>query len=193
MNRRLIYVVGPSGAGKDSLLSWLRDQTPVSAPVHWARRTINRSKSDGPGAEDHVCVDTAGFELLVSHDEFSMHWDANTHRYGIPKSELILLRDPAQCVIVNGSRAHLPIAAHDYPGLTVLHITADPVVLRERLNRRGRESAEQIEARLSRNVELAVPRGCVLIEIRNDATLDIAGQQLLERLREFSFWPMQSS
>ena len=26
MNRRLVYVIGPSGAGKDSLLAWLRAQ-----------------------------------------------------------------------------------------------------------------------------------------------------------------------
>ena len=191
MNRRLIYVVGPSGAGKDSLLAWLRKQTPLAAPVHWSRRTINRRRSDGPDAEDHESVDAGGFEQLVLDTEFAMHWEANTHRYGIRKSELRGLRDPAACVMVNGSRAHLPRAASDYPGLTVLHITADRAVLRERLQRRGRESADAIEARLRRNVDLAVPGGSLLIEIRNDASLDIAGQQLMERLQALALWPLR--
>jgi len=183
MNRRLIYVVGPSGAGKDSLLLWLRAHIPSSAPVHWAKRTINRPSAEGFNAEDHESVESATFEQLVSEGAFAMQWDANTHRYGIRASELTRLSDPAFCVLVNGSRAHLPMAAHLYPGLTVLHITADAAVLRDRLKQRGRESAQAIEARLSRNVDLAVPTACTLIEISNDTHLDHAGQQLLERLQ----------
>jgi ribose 1,5-bisphosphokinase len=189
MNRRLIYVVGPSGAGKDSLLAWLREQTPESASVHWARRTIDRPNPTGPGAEDHESVDAAEFERLVADAGFAMHWDANTHRYGIRSAELVRLSDPAWCVIVNGSRAHLPMATRDYPGLTLLHITATPAVLRERLNRRGRESAEAIEARLKRSVDLMVPNGSVLIEVCNDTTLDTAGHGLLQQLQALGLWP----
>jgi ribose 1,5-bisphosphokinase len=93
---------------------------------------------------------------------------------------------------VNGSRAHLPDAASAYPGLTVLHITADRVVLRERLMRRGRESIDAIEARLKRHVELTAPSGCSWIEIRNDTTVDAAGEQLLAYLQTYDFWPTHS-
>jgi ribose 1,5-bisphosphokinase len=189
MNRHLIYVVGPSGAGKDSVLSWLRQHTPEAAPVHWARRTIDRPNSAEPGAENHEQVDTAVFQQLVADAAFAMHWDANTHRYGIRHSELTRLIDSSWCVMVNGSRAHLPMAARDYPGLTVLHITATMDVLRERLSRRGRESVEEIEARLSRSVDLAVPHGAELIEICNDSTLDVAGHVLLEQLQALGLWP----
>jgi ribose 1,5-bisphosphokinase len=189
MNRRLIYVVGPSGAGKDSVLSWLRQRTPESASVHWARRTIDRPNSGEPGAENHEQVDAAAFEQLVADTAFAMHWDANTHLYGIRHSELVCLNDSSWCVMVNGSRAHLPMAARDYPGLTVLHITAAASVLRERLTRRGRESAEAIEARLSRIVDLSVPNGSMRIEICNDSTLEYAGEQLLKQLQAHALWP----
>jgi ribose 1,5-bisphosphokinase len=189
MNRRLIYVVGPSGAGKDSVLSWLRAQTPESAPVHWARRTIDRPNMVQPGAEDHESVASVAFEQLVADAALAMHWDANTHRYGIRHAELDRLKDPAWCVMVNGSRAHLPLAARDFPGLTVLHITAAPDVLRERLTRRGRESPEAIEARLSRSVDLTVPNGSDQIEISNDSTLDVAGHALRQQLHAMGLWP----
>jgi ribose 1,5-bisphosphokinase len=129
---------------------------------------------------------------LLADAALAMHWDANTHRYGIRQSELVRLQDPAACVIVNGSRAHLPIAARTFPGLTVLLITASPAVLRQRLLDRGRESLAAIEARLQRQVALDIPTGCDLVEIHNDSTLDKAGQQLLDKLRALGLWPVSS-
>jgi len=188
MSRRLIYVVGPSGAGKDSLLAWLRLQTPNSAPVHWARRTINRPQADSPDSEKHEVVDDLLFDDLLISNEFAMHWNANSHRYGIRKSELIYLDNPSYCVLVNGSRAHLPIAANLYPELTVLHITADTDVLRQRLCRRAREPHDAIEARLLRATKLDLPTGCSFIEIQNNNSLDTAGQRLLEHLEMQELW-----
>jgi len=192
MNHRLIYVVGPSGAGKDSVLSWLRQHTFTSAPVYWTRRTIDRPQSDRPDAEDHDSVDAGGFDQLLAEGQFALHWQANTHRYGIRSSELASLKDPNTCVWVNGSRAHLPIAALAYPNLTVVHITADAQVLRQRLMARGRESSAAVEARMQRSSALDLPSGCRLIEIHNNATLDEAGAQLLVQLRNQGLWPISA-
>jgi ribose 1,5-bisphosphokinase len=189
MNHRLIYVVGPSGAGKDSVLAWLRMHKPDSIPVHWTRRTINRPTADSPNSEQHEVVDDVMFEKLVRSDAFLMHWIANSHRYGIRKSELSNLVDPKCCVFVNGSRAHLSTAATLFPELTVLHITADQDVLRERLRLRGRESEEAIEARLRRDIHLSVPSGCGLIQIHNNSSLDMAGHQLVAELTKLGLWP----
>ena len=186
MNRRLIYVVGPSGAGKDSVLSWLRQHTPLTAAVHWARRTIDRPKVDLPNAEDHLSVDAETFGRMVTDGEFAMQWDANTHRYGIRSDELKHLSYPSWCVIVNGSRAHLPTAAMTFPGLTVLQVTASTEVLRQRLLSRGRESEEAINARLMRTVPISIPAGSNLIEIVNNSTLDDAGADLLKKLRSLN-------
>jgi ribose 1,5-bisphosphokinase len=190
MNRRLIYVVGPSGAGKDSVLSWLHQHTSKSAPVYLARRTIDRLNFAEPGAQDHERVDAATFEQLVADAAFAMHWDANTHRYGIRHVELMHLQDSTGCVMVNGSRAHLPTAARDYPGLTVLHITASPDVLRQRLLARGRESESAVEARMLRHIPLEVDAACALVEVHNDSTIDAAGQQLLIQLQALGLWPL---
>jgi ribose 1,5-bisphosphokinase len=186
MNSQLIYVVGPSGAGKDSLLNWLRAQLPAQLPVTWVRRTINRPCV--PDGEMHESVATSEFNRLLDAHEFAMHWAANEHLYGIRNAELARLTQQ-QWVFVNGSRAHLPQAAQRYPELTVLHITADIDILRQRLMGRGRESHEAIENRLSRTLTLRVPPGCRLIEIHNHDSLASSGQKLLQALQTLQDWP----
>jgi ribose 1,5-bisphosphokinase len=186
MNARLIYVVGPSGAGKDSLLHWLRQHLPTSLPVHWARRTINRPcTSEG---EMHESVNTLEYAQLLATEQLAMHWQANDHLYGIRQTELAPLAQQ-QWVFVNGSRAHLPQAARLCPGLTVLHITASTEVLRQRLLGRGRESLKAIENRLQRSIALQLPPACALIEIHNHDSLESSGRQLLAALHGVPHWP----
>ena len=62
MNQRLMYVMGPSGAGKDSLLDWLKNKLPPKAPIHFAKRTIDRPLQ--ALGEQHESVDSATFERL---------------------------------------------------------------------------------------------------------------------------------
>jgi ribose 1,5-bisphosphokinase len=183
---RLIYTVGPSGAGKDSLLGWLRSNLPEHAPVHFARRTVSRPAQ--AGGEVHESVDAGEFEFLRARQAFAFDWTANELHYGIREAELSPLQYGAW-VLVNGSRAHLPQAARKFPGLTVLHITASADTLRERLLLRGRETLEMVEARIARAASLDCPMGTDAIEIRNDSTLDAAGLQLLAALSRLEGWP----
>ena len=186
MSTALIYVVGPSGAGKDSLLEWLHAQLRPSAPVHRARRTIDRPvTADG---EQHESVSGAEFQSLHSQGQFALHWSANGHRYGIRHMHMQPLSQH-HWVIVNGSRAHLPQAASQYPRLTVLHITADSEVLRHRLWARGRETPQAIENRLQRLRSLAVPEGCNLLEVQNNNSLASAGAKLIALLQTLPGWP----
>lgn len=188
MNGRLLVVVGPSGAGKDSLLAWLREHMPASQPVHWVRRTITRPAQ--AGGEAHEGLSEAEFETVLQTGGFALHWHANGLRYGIRHEELKPLQH-RQWIFLNGSRAHLDACALAYPGMTVLHITADVRVLRERLRGRGREDEAAMEARLLRAVDLVVPRGSRLIEVHNSCSLDQAGQQLLQALQSIPGWPVQ--
>ena len=68
MSARLVYVMGPSGAGKDSLLGWLRQHLPPTSPLHWAQRTISRplQQSHAPGTEQYESVCPATFATLRS-------------------------------------------------------------------------------------------------------------------------------
>ncbi|WP_163912754.1 phosphonate metabolism protein/1,5-bisphosphokinase (PRPP-forming) PhnN [Pseudomonas frederiksbergensis] len=147
MDGRLIYLMGPSGSGKDSLIQAARE--PLQAlGCEVVRRVITRS-AESVG-EDAVGVSQAEFERRREEGGFSLSWRANGLAYGIPVEIDQWLRD-GRHVLVNGSRGHLPVALKHYPGLLPVLLTVKDEVLRERLLRRGRENLEEIDARIQRN------------------------------------------
>jgi ribose 1,5-bisphosphokinase len=177
MSQGLVYVMGPSGAGKDSVMQALRANWPSLPPAHWARRTITRAVRDD--AEIHESVDQAEFERLSSLELFAMSWQANGLSYGIRHTELAPL-EAGYCVFVNGSRAHAPQVLKAWPEATFVLITAPADVLARRLQARAREDEQAIAKRLSRDVALDLP--AKTLHIINDGTIESAAQQLLSLL-----------
>lgn len=183
---RLLYVVGPSGAGKDSLLEWLRTHLPEAHQLHWARRTISRpATTDG---EQHESLPPDAFGPLVEHGAFGLEWTANGLRYGVRHAELAPLQQ-GRWVVVNGSREHLPRALALHPTLVAVHITASAATLRARLATRGRETEAQMAARIARAAAFAMPPASTTIEVHNDHALAQAGEQLAQQLRNLPGWP----
>lgn len=183
---RLLYFMGPSGAGKDSLLDWLRQHLPAGLPVQWARRTISRPAI--PGGEAHESTTPGDHAALRAADAFALHWEANGLAYGVRHGELEPLAR-GRWLLVNGSRAYLPEALQRYPALVAVHITASPEVLRQRLQARGRENADEVEQRVQRALRFLTPPGTAGIEVRNDTSLDAAGRELLRALERLPGWP----
>ena len=181
MSRGLIYMVGPSGVGKDSLLAWLaqRPHMDFPIPLHIARRSITRPE-DG-GTEVHEAVSEQAFSDLEAMGGFAMHWAANDLRYGIRHAELAAL-EHGHRVLVNGSRAYVPQLRLNWPGASVLHIQAPADVVRQRLLARGREAGAELEARILRSQDLTVERSSGDMELMNADSLDASGQQLLALL-----------
>lgn len=155
MHGRLIYLMGPSGSGKDSLLQAAR--APLEAHgCRFARRVITRS-AESVG-EDAVGVTPAEFERLEGEGAFALSWRANGLAYGIP-IEIDEWLEAGQDVLINGSRGHLEAARQCYPQLLAILLQVDEAVLRQRLLTRGRETPEQIEARLARSRSFALVGG----------------------------------
>lgn len=177
MSHRLVYVIGPSGAGKDSVLGKLREEWPAHIPVHWSTRTITRPAD--AGGEQHEAVDASSFQQLRQSDAFAMHWHANGLSYGIRREEVEPLHT-GRWVFVNGSRGHLPHLLEQWPEATVVHISASADVLAKRLASRGRETQEAIAQRLSRAVPLELPPRA--IRIMNDRDLSEAADALRQSL-----------
>ncbi|PNG34944.1 phosphonate metabolism protein/1,5-bisphosphokinase (PRPP-forming) PhnN [Pseudomonas protegens] len=151
MPGRLIYLMGPSGAGKDSLIDAARQ--PLSAlGCEVVRRVITRSaESVGEEAQE---VTVEAFERRVAGGDFALFWRANGLGYGIPVQIDTWLAQ-GRNVLINGSRGHLPQARERYPDLVPIVLMVDTEVLRRRLLRRGRESLPEIERRLQRNEQFA--------------------------------------
>jgi ribose 1,5-bisphosphokinase len=177
MRGGLLYVTGPSGAGKDSVLAWLRAHLPADAPVHWARRSITRPVE--AGGEANEALAPADWTAVLAAGGFALHWEANGLRYGIRVQELAPLAQGAW-VVVNGSRAHVDEARRLAPRLVVLHVTAPRAVLAQRLRARGRESEAEIARRLDRAEALGAPAGALVV--CNDGPLEAAGRAALQAL-----------
>ena len=189
MSGRLIYLMGPSGSGKDSLLNAARERLAERGCVI-ARRIITRS-AEAVG-EDAIGVSPAEFDQQEAAGAFALSWRANGLAYGIPRQIDDWLA-VGQDVLVNGSRGYLPKARERYPELLAILLQVDEAALRQRLHARGRESAEQIEARLARSRELQLPSATVAGDsdegesqwlLNNSGPLDQTVTQLLQLLSD---------
>jgi ribose 1,5-bisphosphokinase len=178
MTQRLIYVVGPSGAGKDSVLQALRERWQGAPVAHWARRTITRSVD--AGGEQHESVSESVFENLLQSGRLAMSWQANGLHYGIRDTELAPL-SLGHCVLVNGSRTYVGTVLRLWPEATLVHITASADLLLQRLKARQRESVQAISDRLARRVDEDLPARA--IRIPNDGPLESAVEMLHTALR----------
>lgn len=177
-----VAVVGPSGAGKDTIMDAARVALAGDARFHFVRRIITRPQM--PGTEDHDSLDEAAFAKSAGEGAFALHWQAHGLSYGLPKS----LEDEIAngvVVIANVSRRVLNDIRRLYPSRSVVAITARPEVLAERLASRGRESREEIIARLSREVRFDDGAGDV-VTIDNSGEVGLSTTAFLLHLREMS-------
>ncbi|MEX5541925.1 phosphonate metabolism protein/1,5-bisphosphokinase (PRPP-forming) PhnN [Pseudomonas poae] len=179
MAGRLIYLIGPSGSGKDSLLDAARSRL-VERGCRIVRRVITRSaEAVGEAAQG---VSAQQFATLQAQGAFALSWHANGLSYGIPR-EIDDWLAAGEDVLVNGSRAHLAQTRERYPQAQVLLLTVDQAVLRQRLIARGRESLADIEERLARNAQftaqLIARNGAGVLVLDNSGALKDTVEQLL--------------
>ncbi|AXM98514.1 phosphonate metabolism protein/1,5-bisphosphokinase (PRPP-forming) PhnN [Pseudomonas plecoglossicida] len=177
---RLIFLIGPSGSGKDSLIDQAREQL-AAAGVEIASRVITRS-AEAKGEAAHA-VTPERFEAMLKAGEFAMHWRANGLDYGIPTQVDHWLAQ-GRSVLVNGSRGYLPQARLRYPDLLAVCLVVKPEVLRDRLLARGRETPQEIEERLARNARMQLDQDSTVHLLDNSGSLPAAVDALVQLLRD---------
>lgn len=174
MHKQLIYVVGASGSGKDSLLREARKQLGRHSHIVFAHRYITRKADDSN--ENHIELSREEFKARKAMGLFAMCWESHNNHYGIGIEINQWLRKGCT-VVLNGSREYLLQARERYPELLSVGIDVPQAVLEQRLIERQRESSEEIHARLHRNIVLkkASP---VDINLRNEGSIEEGGQTL---------------
>ncbi|HBY9742223.1 TPA: ribose 1,5-bisphosphokinase [Klebsiella pneumoniae] len=164
MPGKLIWLVGPSGSGKDSLLAALRQREHPQLLV--AHRYITRPFN--AGSENHIALSEHEFFTRAEQHLFALSWHANNTYYGIG-------------VVANGSRAHLALARERYGEVLVpICLAVSPPVLRQRLEQRGRENALEIAQRLERAARYK-PDNC--LTLNNDGSLRQSVDEFFRLLR----------
>jgi thymidine phosphorylase len=173
MAGNFFFVVGPSGAGKDSLLSGVQPLLPPGEFI-FARRVITRQAV--AHTEDHDSCTEAEFLAREKNGDFLITWQAHGLMYGLPAA----LRDALASgihVIANGSRGMIELLQRKVPKLSVLEVNAPIDVLRARLNSRSRETPEEIDRRLQR-ASLPLPDDVPSLRVMNDLSLEIGVSRL---------------
>jgi len=158
----LVLVVGPSGAGKDTLLDAAGTELAGDVRYRFVRRVITRPAD--AGGEQHEAVTPAEF----ARRRFALAWRAHGLDYGIPEDIETDLA-AGRVVVASVSRGIVAEAAAQYR-VRVIEVTAPPEVLAERLRSRGREAAEEIARRLAREVRL--PDGVAVEVVSNNSSLE---------------------
>jgi len=177
-----VAVVGPSGAGKDTLLAGARRRLADDPGFHFARRIVTRPPD--PDLEDHDSLDREAFLAAHRAGAFCLTWEAHGLLYGLP-DELTGIYLAGGTIVANVSRAALPAIQARFTRLHVIEITASTAVLRRRLLSRGRESPEEVERRLARSAPRAAidaAHTCESIDNSSDrATAESAFMAALRR------------
>jgi ribose 1,5-bisphosphokinase len=155
---RLILVVGPSGAGKDTLLGLAKAACAEDRNVVFPRRVVTREASS---SEDNAQLAPGDFQQALARGDFAMHWEAHGHCYGLPREIDADIR-AGRSVVVNASRTMIDAARRAYANVTVIAVTAPPEVLAGRLKMRSRGSDGRIEDRLGRTVDTTAPDVTIL-------------------------------
>ncbi|WDQ97703.1 phosphonate metabolism protein/1,5-bisphosphokinase (PRPP-forming) PhnN [Devosia sp. J2-20] len=181
MSGTFVAVVGPSGAGKDSLMNFARERLEPSGLIHVVRRVVTR-QADGD-SEDHDSLDEAAFAQAERDGAFALTWGAHGLRYGLP----IGLEDDlsaGRIVVANLSRAMIPQLIERYADAVVVAVSAEREVIEQRLADRGRETAQSIQNRMERRVSDRLPASTIRID--NSGTLEVAGMQFVALLEDLA-------
>ena len=178
MSGVLVAVVGPSGAGKDTLMDAARAVLDQDERITFLRRAVTRPV--GAGGEDHLPFARDAFLRARDTGAFALWWEAHGLFYGLPRTTLEEALASGRVAVANLSRRVLGEAAARHP-LRVLEITASPSILAARLADRGRESATDVAERLSRQVSL--PAGLPVETVVNDGSVEEAAEQVVRVLR----------
>ncbi len=176
-----VAVVGPSGAGKDSLLAIAAARLDPQSGFFFPRRVVTRIAL--VDAEDHDSLSPAAFAAAEADGAFCLTWSAHGLSYGLP-AEISSRLEVGETVVANVSRAALRNAAERFSRLHIIEITAPRHLLVARIAARGRESSEEIDLRLRRQATLDVPECAEGVHhIDNDRAIDVAAAAFLAILR----------
>lgn len=172
---RLVLVVGPSGAGKDTLLGLARTACAEDGSIVFPQRVVTREASS---SEDNVQMSADAFQQALAQGKFSMNWEAHGHCYALPREIDDDIR-AGRTVVVNTSRTVVGDIRKAYADVAVVSITAPSDVLAARLAMRARSSDGRIEQRLSRTVDDAAPDTTIV----NVSSAEFHARQLVRAIK----------
>ncbi|MDY8109904.1 phosphonate metabolism protein/1,5-bisphosphokinase (PRPP-forming) PhnN [Fulvimarina sp. 2208YS6-2-32] len=179
-----IAVVGPSGAGKDTLIRRACERFESDSRFVFARRVVTRAANED--AEDHDTLDPQRFEAWEAAGRFCLTWRAHGLAYGVPSTHQADMANGA-CVIANLSRHSIAPALASMERVAAITVTAPQDVLVERIVARGREDRQSASERVARRGPGELPDGLVgHWTVDNSGAVDVASRRFCAVLEEIA-------
>jgi ribose 1,5-bisphosphokinase len=173
-----VCVVGPSGAGKDTLLRFARETLTGAPGFRFPRRSVTRPAS---AHEDHARLSEDDYAQGLREGRFALAWRAHGLGYAIDDTVLTALT-AGDLVVCNVSREAVAAARRNFPRIAIVLVTASESELARRLAARGRETSADIDERLARNRTLFDPAQADFV-IDNSGPPASAREKLVSILR----------
>jgi guanylate kinase len=178
---KVFVITGPSGVGKGTLIARLLERLPdLELSVSATTRPPREGEVDG---RDYHFLSEAKFDERIAADDFLEFATYSGNRYGTLRSEVRRRLDEGRSVVleieVQGARQ---VRAAMRESVQVFIAPPSPEVLRQRLEQRGSDSAQAIDARLEVAAQELAARGEFAHAVVND-DLDRAAGELEEIVR----------
>lgn len=145
----LVVISGPSGAGKDSVLSRLRER---ELSFHFTVTATTRPRRESDPADDQFLsfLSEEAFDRLLAEDGLLEHAQVFGYRYGVPKAPVREALERGQDVVmrvdVQGAAAIKKLT----PAALLIFLTPPSVQeLEARLRSRGLDDEEAVRRRLA--------------------------------------------
>jgi len=161
----LILVVGPPGAGKDTLLEGARQQLAGDLRFRFVRRVIDDPRDKR--IETHEPLDPVAFRARQLAGAFALVWRGPGGMYAIPTDIAIDIAQ-GRAVVANVARTLVAEAAARFP-VRGIEITAPPETIARRLTAMGRSDAVDAARRHARPIPM--PPGIAHDIVLNDGTV----------------------
>ncbi|UCG90020.1 MAG: hypothetical protein JSU57_06035 [Candidatus Heimdallarchaeota archaeon] len=176
----LVFVVGISGSGKDTIMRKASDNLFIEEiPVNILRRDITRSPDK---TEESLYVSEEEFLIKKSREEYALSWYVYNNWYGCPRTLLEVPLQRGEVVLVNVSRNILSEARDKYPESKIVLIDVPINIAEKRIKTRGRETdylLNERQIRMHAKIDMLPPDKVV----QNDSDLEKAVNELTDYLK----------
>jgi len=144
----LMAVAAPSGAGKTTLCVRMTERF---EKLRYAISCTTRKPREGEVDGEHYhFVDTARFNEMISQGAFLEWAEVHGNFYGTPKAEVEAMRDKGIDVLLDlDVQGVESLRSLDTDGVFCLILPPSFAELRQRLESRGKDAAEEIERRMT--------------------------------------------